>query len=125
MVGAATGTTFPLDLKKILQPLHAKLNAAISGAHVEDLPSQVDYIISELKSDRYKFQVDFNNDWKLITLFVGADNVCSSCRNTTTSQPDYMGTQLNNVLAQIEQQIPRVFVNSLIFILLFVWSTFF
>lgn len=51
------------------------LDAGVSMAKVEDCPSQVDYLVKELKTT-YALHVDFEKDWKLLTLFIGANNIC-------------------------------------------------
>jgi len=88
----------------------AWLNAAVSHSSVQDLPSQVDFLVSQLQTV-YKGKVDFNNDWKLLTIFIGANNLCSACEGRDSATPKYFGDRLREVLTQIEAKIPRVFVN--------------
>lgn len=44
---------------------------------VRDFPYQADQLIQRFKDDR----IDYNNDWKLITLFVGGNDLCQYCFN--------------------------------------------
>jgi small subunit ribosomal protein S29e len=88
----------------------AYLDAAVSMAKVEQCPSQVDFLVNQLKTT-YKDQVNFEEDWKLLTLFIGANNICEICKNDTLDQPDYFEKHLREVLGLIEQKIPKVFVN--------------
>lgn len=67
------------------------------------------YLVSALKN-QYK-KVDFNHDWKLLTIFIGANNLCSACKNSQHSDPDFFESQLRQVLQLVEKNIPRVFVN--------------
>jgi len=85
------------------------LDAAVSHASVQDCHSQVDYLVYNIKTNYPT--VDFQNDWKLLTLFIGANNLCGACEGRAESKPEYFGAQLRQVLTQIEQKIPRVFVN--------------
>jgi len=101
--GAAMGETKPL------QP-GGWLDGAVSHASVQDVPSQIDYLVNTTKT-KYKNEIDFENDWKLLTIFIGANNLCGACRDDPRSQPAYFEAHLRAVLAQVEAQIPRVFVN--------------
>jgi len=104
LVGDATGTTIPLAKG-------SGLNGAVSMAKVEDLPDQVNYLVTQLRTT-YKDQVDFNKDWKLLTIFIGANNLCGSCDwNRTNSFPAFFENQLRSVLQQVKDSIPRVFVS--------------
>jgi len=85
------------------------LDAAVSHASVQDCFDQVDYLVYNLKTNYPS--VDFYNDWKLLTIFIGANNLCGACEGRAEAKPAYFGAQLKQVLTQIEQRIPRVFVN--------------
>jgi len=101
--GASESWTLPLTKGKWL-------DAGVSMAKVEDCPSQVTYLVNALKTT-YKNTVNFNTDWKLLTLFIGANNICGACQNRSNSFPAYFEQHLRAVLTQIETTIPRVFVN--------------
>lgn len=103
VVGGAMGPTIPLTKGKWL-------DGAVSHASVQDVPAQIDYLVNTLKTE-YAKEVDFQNDWKLLTIFIGANNLCSACSNDTRSSPAYFEQNLRAVLTQVHQQIPRVFVN--------------
>jgi hypothetical protein len=115
--GAAIGQSVPLDAVKwqnhIIQPFDPKishLNAAQSQARIDAVPAQVNYLVDQLKTT-YKSSVDFKNDWKLLTILIGANNLCPACENRTDTQPDYYEAQMQSVLNQVYNSIPRVFVN--------------
>jgi hypothetical protein len=120
LVGASIGKSLPLDYVKwknhVIQPFDPKvthLNGGQSGARVEDVPAQIDYITQQLKTT-YNQTVDFNNDWKMLTILIGANNLCGACYNASYAQPDYYQQQLEIVLEKAYTQIPRVFVNVLL-----------
>jgi len=116
LVGWTTGTSIPLAKGK-------ELNAAISGAVVQGLSGQVDYLVSTLKSSSYSSRVNFNNDWKLLTIFIGANNICGACHNGQNDLPATFEQQLVAALNKIQTQIPRVFVNIMtIFNISGVWT---
>ncbi|KAF2077117.1 hypothetical protein CYY_001564 [Polysphondylium violaceum] len=52
-----------------------QLNGAVSQSSLKDLNEEVGYLRNTIK----KFKVDIQNDWKLINLFIGANDICSSC----------------------------------------------
>jgi len=101
--GASPTWTWPLTKG-------AWLDAGVSMAKVEDCPSQVSYLVNQLKTT-YSKTVDFNNDWKLLTLFIGANNACGACQGRANSKPAYFEQQMDQVLNQIHLTIPKVFVN--------------
>jgi len=86
------------------------LDAGVSMAKVEGCPDQVTYLVNQLKTT-YATTVDFQNDWKLLTLFIGANNACGACQNRENSKPKWFGDHMDKVLKQIHETIPRVFVN--------------
>lgn len=113
--GESHGESIPLDAveikHKLIRPHNARvdaLNGAQSQAKVQDVPAQVDYLVQQLKANP---DIDYDQDWKLLTILIGANNMGGSCRNTSYSHPDYYEAQLRAVLDQVHKEIPRVFVN--------------
>lgn len=64
-----------------------------------------------MKSGMYNTTIDFENDWKLLTLFIGANNLCTVCRNDSRSEPATYEKRLREILSAVRQKIPKVFVN--------------
>jgi len=84
------------------------LNAAQSGAIVANLPThQMDYLLKELKANP---AINMKEDWKLLTIFIGANDLCSSCLNKTYLEPDEYAKHLFDTLERVRMNIPRVFV---------------
>jgi len=117
--GASIGQSLPLDAEKwkdhIIQPFDSKithLNAAQSQARIDAVPAQLTYLANELKTT-YRDTVNFDKDWKMLTILIGANNICPACTNRSISQPDYFEAQMRAVITQVHQTIPRVFVNLL------------
>lgn len=88
------------------------LNAAISGAKVQDISGQIDYLVTQLTTT-YNSSVDFENDWKVATILIGANNLCVACYNETANTPQTYAQLMNDSIAQIYQSIPRVRLNVL------------
>ena len=58
-----------------------------------------------------KYDIDIENDWKLLTIFIGANNICPSCKNGSNTMPDFFEEKLNEVIQSVHDRIPRVFVS--------------
>jgi phospholipase B1, membrane-associated len=56
--------------------------------------------------------IDFRNDWKMITIFFGANDICSlECFNKTAgSAAGYMNS-LMKALDYLQDAMPRTFIN--------------
>lgn len=86
------------------------MNAAQSGARSLNLNHEIDYILDQLK-DLYKFGQAEPTDWKLLTLFIGSNDICHSCTEPTSLPPAFsvnilaaverIRTSVSNVLVQI------------------------
>ena len=60
----------------------AQLNVAIGGAVSGGMPGQAETLVYKLQNDtEIEGDIDFENDWKLITLFIGGNDLCRSCQN--------------------------------------------
>eukprot|EP01127_Copromyxa_protea_P013991 TRINITY_DN3831_c0_g1_i1.p1 TRINITY_DN3831_c0_g1~~TRINITY_DN3831_c0_g1_i1.p1 ORF type:complete len:355 (-),score=89.42 TRINITY_DN3831_c0_g1_i1:44-1108(-) len=100
--GQSTGESIPLTQGTYL-------NGAISGAKIQGVPGQIDYLVQTAQTT-YKDKIDWENDWKLLTLFIGANNLCASCKGDAGT-PELFEQELDLVLAKIQKEIPKVFVN--------------
>ncbi|KAI8147093.1 hypothetical protein BJV82DRAFT_553010 [Fennellomyces sp. T-0311] len=74
------------------------LNAAQSGARSLNLNHEIDYILDELE-DAYEDQRIQPTDWKLLTFFIGSNDICHACAVPTSLPPAYIA----NVEAAIER----------------------
>jgi len=116
IIGASIGWSLPLDAVKwenqIIEPWDptvTHLNGAQSMARIDAVPAQVDYITDQINST-YAGMINMTNDWKLMTIFIGANNICPACSNSSDSQPDYYEQQMELVIEKIYNQLPRTFV---------------
>lgn len=85
----------------------------VSGAKTQELDAEVTRLIRELNTDKYK---DIKNEWKLITLFIGANNVCVLCQPPITTLPsladaDIFEDNVRHVLERIRNDVGKSFVN--------------
>ncbi|KAM3594481.1 uncharacterized protein V6R79_008609 [Siganus canaliculatus] len=88
--------------------LKAGFNMAVSGAKVADIPGQVRRLIDAMKN-----QTDFQNDWKLVTLFIGGNDLCQYCYNRESLSPKNYSYHMMTSLDMLYAEVPRVLVNVL------------
>eukprot|EP01102_Stenamoeba_stenopodia_P019626 TRINITY_DN745_c0_g1_i4.p1 TRINITY_DN745_c0_g1~~TRINITY_DN745_c0_g1_i4.p1 ORF type:complete len:491 (-),score=98.08 TRINITY_DN745_c0_g1_i4:117-1589(-) len=86
----------------------ANLNAAVSGAVSADLPAQAQALIDKMKADS---SYDFDNSWKLLTIFIGGNDLCKYCQDTDKYSPSNYGANLEATLNVLLQSMPKVLVN--------------
>ena len=51
-------------------------NVAVSGSEANNMPKQVKMLVKRLRQSK---ELDFDNDWKLINLFIGGNDLCDFC----------------------------------------------
>lgn len=66
-----------------------------------------------LETERYS---SLKDDWKLITIFIGANNICVLCQPPFTKLPvlaqaDVFEHHMRRVLARLRSDVPKSFVN--------------
>ncbi|XP_065915128.1 phospholipase B1, membrane-associated-like [Dysidea avara] len=86
------------------------LNAAQSGAMIPNLVKhELKYLLEQLKRNT---KIDMENDWKLLTILVGANDVCLGCSGDVPylTADDYE-KYMTELMEEIHNNIPKVFVN--------------
>ncbi|KAJ7340976.1 hypothetical protein JRQ81_004263 [Phrynocephalus forsythii] len=86
----------------------AYLNQAVAGARAENLPSQARRLIELMKSDS---NINFQEDWKLITLFIGGNDLCDHCKDPVRYSPENFASNIQTALDILHNEVPRAFVN--------------
>ncbi len=61
------------------------LNRAISGSQAFNLLEQAKKLTQMVFNSN---EIDFWNDWKLVTVFIGANDICESCKGRKENLPD-------------------------------------
>jgi len=84
------------------------INVAITGDLVQGQVAQAHALIAAMKADK---RVDFAKDWKLVTLFIGANNQCPSCQGNETNSAKAYEAALVPALEVLRKGMPRVLVN--------------
>ncbi|XP_050750065.1 phospholipase B1, membrane-associated [Gymnogyps californianus] len=82
---------------------------ATSDSQAIDLLHQAEEIVKLMKENE---MMDFQNDWKLITVFFSAENLCSSCASTQPKNCILDNLEkLKVVLDFLYKKVPKAFVN--------------
>ncbi|XP_045700281.1 phospholipase B1, membrane-associated [Phyllostomus hastatus] len=112
-----THTTLPNILKKFnprifgfstgTQEETAGLNVAVEGARARDMPAQARDLVERMKNSP---EVNLEEDWKLITLFIGGNDLCHYCENPEAHSPGEYVRHIQQAL-DILYELPRAFVN--------------
>ncbi|XP_075963706.1 phospholipase B1, membrane-associated-like [Anarhichas minor] len=113
-----TVTTLPNILKKFNPEIkgvskgrgtrQTGFNMAVSGAKISGIPGQVRRLIDTMKNDS---TVDFENDWKLVTLFIGGNDLCQYCNDRASLSPQNYRQHLMTSLDMLYKEVPRAVVN--------------
>ncbi|XP_070698636.1 phospholipase B1, membrane-associated-like isoform X2 [Pempheris klunzingeri] len=115
-----TVTTLPNILKKFNPEIkgvskgqgkrQTGFNVAVSGAKISGIPGQVRRLIDTMKIDS---TVDFENDWKLVTLFIGGNDLCQYCNDRASLSPQNYSHYMMTSLDMLYKEVPRTIVNVL------------
>ncbi|KAI9025840.1 hypothetical protein CLU79DRAFT_789620 [Phycomyces nitens] len=91
------------------EPLLDNLNGARSGAVAKNLITELDYVIPRMKD--YP-GIDFENDWKLITIQIGSNDQCGSCTSfANESTVEAYTLYVEAAIERIQNDIPKTIVN--------------
>ncbi|KAL2306065.1 hypothetical protein Nmel_003967, partial [Mimus melanotis] len=87
---------------------NAVFNQAVAGARAEDVPEQARKLVDLMKND---IRIDFQNDWKLITLFIGGNDLCKFCEDPVHHSPENYTYNIQIALDLLHKEVPRAYVN--------------
>ncbi|XP_070285022.1 phospholipase B1, membrane-associated [Myotis yumanensis] len=86
----------------------AFLNQAVAGARAVDLPDQARRLVGLMKNDT---KINFQEDWKVITLFIGGNDLCDFCNDPAHYSPQNFTDNIGKALDILHAEVPRAFVN--------------
>ncbi|XP_053162282.1 phospholipase B1, membrane-associated isoform X2 [Hemicordylus capensis] len=86
----------------------AYLNQAVAGARSEHVPAQVRKLIELMKTDP---KINLQEDWKIITLFIGGNDLCRCCDDPVHYSPENFTNNIQTALDILHKEVPRTFVN--------------
>ena len=83
-------------------------NVAVSGQEANHLTEQARTLISRLRNSK---EIDFANDWKLVTLFIGGNDLCDFCKDKELHSPASYIKYITEALDILHAELPKTFVN--------------
>ncbi|XP_030855538.1 phospholipase B1, membrane-associated [Strongylocentrotus purpuratus] len=86
----------------------ASLNVGHPGDIAADMPHQADWLVAKMKADP---EIDYENDWKIVTLFIGGNDLCDWCKNNEYYSPENYVKHIHEALMILHDQMPRTIVN--------------
>jgi len=88
----------------------SNFNAAVSGDKSEHMLGQAQVLAQRMLADHH---VDYANDWKLITIFIGGNDLCASCKDIFQLKytVEKYKQDLQAALDYLHANVPRAFVN--------------
>ncbi|GCC30715.1 hypothetical protein chiPu_0009169 [Chiloscyllium punctatum] len=111
-------TTLPNILKKFNPNIYgfatgigknmSNFNVAVPGSMSHDMPKQAHTLVQLMKNSS---EINFKQDWKVITLFIGANDLCEYCMNKEVYSADSYVKHIEEALDILHQQVPRAFIN--------------
>ncbi|CAK8680401.1 phospholipase B1, membrane-associated-like [Clavelina lepadiformis] len=82
-------------------------NVAIPGARAKDMTSQVNELIRRMKADN---KTSFEHDWKLISIFIGGNDLCALDRDPIGASPEVYRDEIEAALDIMHEHLPRALV---------------
>ncbi|XP_077989754.1 phospholipase B1, membrane-associated-like [Glandiceps talaboti] len=86
----------------------SRLNVAVGGARARHMLGQTEDLIDRMKT--YD-SIDYENDWKVVTLFIGGNDLCAYCRDPEGSTVQAYTEEIKKALDLMHAEMPRTFVN--------------
>ncbi|XP_078619810.1 phospholipase B1, membrane-associated-like [Branchiostoma floridae x Branchiostoma japonicum] len=101
IIGFATGSGGP-------DSSNAHLDQAVAGAVSEDMVGQARKLIDLIKACE---DIDFEHDWKVVTMLIGGNDLCDYCEDKEKRSPLKYYEHIKAALDLLHQELPRTFVN--------------
>jgi len=87
----------------------SRLNVAHPRDHSSDLFDQAVMMVQRMKHPNQK--VDFENDWKLINIFIGGNDLCDLVKDWDKYSPDNFIANYRKTLTYLRDNVPRALVS--------------
>ncbi|CAB3376631.1 Hypothetical predicted protein [Cloeon dipterum] len=86
----------------------SRFNVAVNGAMDQDVEFAAATLVRRMHADH---SIDFQNDWKMINVWVGTNDICSDFCYDANQGPTQHYLNLQKTLDYLHQHVPRAFVN--------------
>ncbi len=103
LAGASRGNDFALFDKRT-----DSFNVAVSGQEANHIPDQARALVERMKQSK---DFDYKNDWKLVTLFIGGNDLCDLCKDNVLHTPEAYINYIKEGLDILYNELPKTFVN--------------
>lgn len=87
---------------------NSRFNRAVTGSIAADLLQQANELVNMMKNDP---NVNMNEDWKVITIWIGGNDLCEICDSEKEYEPEQYQQYVRETLRILKKGIPRLFVN--------------
>lgn len=87
---------------------NTQFNLAATGGLTGDVLSQAQELVRKMRADS---RVDFDNDWKMVTVLVGYNDLCMFSCESGRGRPNVYRQDLINAFDYMQENMPRTFVN--------------
>lgn len=84
------------------------LNVAVPGDTNRGMKDQADNLMKLMLENP---DIDYYNDWKLVTIFIGGNDLCRQCQNPENFGPDAFYEGIKNALDLFYNHLPRAIIN--------------
>ncbi|XP_054900122.1 phospholipase B1, membrane-associated [Poeciliopsis prolifica] len=105
LIGASLGkTTYGIE-----SPFNETgFNLAVTGHNTFQLPNQTRKLIDTLRQHK---GLNFAEDWKLLTILIGMNDICDYCKDKSQFSVDNFIRYLTLSLEMLKKEVPRMIVN--------------
>ncbi|PIO54497.1 hypothetical protein TELCIR_24139, partial [Teladorsagia circumcincta] len=84
---------------------------AIPGSEAKDMPVQAQRLVDVM---RQRNEINITNDWKLVNIFVGGNDVCRHCHELHTNRsltngPDAYKRNLIKAIQILKDNLPSIY----------------
>jgi lysophospholipase L1-like esterase len=86
----------------------AQLNAGVPGAESGDLLGQARDLVQKMRTHP---EVNVQNDWKLVSIFIGGNDVCAYCKDTTVHDATHFANNIKAAVQYLYDNLPRTIVS--------------
>jgi len=81
----------------------AYLNLAQPGARADDLPRQAREIVARMQQHP---EIDMDNHWKMIMIFIGGNDICGYCGNHEGHSPEHFADNIQAAIQILYDNVP-------------------
>jgi len=86
----------------------SQLNIGQPGAKATDMPRQARELVHRLQTHP---EVDFANDWKLVNMFIGGNDMCGYCHDPVGHSAQRFGADIQTAIQILYDNVPRTIVS--------------